>query len=546
MHISLRPSLAERVFLNVKPGFFQSTGMLWFWWFSVILFIFLVQMLTIDVLPHLQQDEVQITDYGRLALDPTSGWAVTWLIEEDKPLLLWSYLGPLIAELSFQIGGISGLGPRIASLAGGIFAASMAFGWLTSRRVATYAAFGLGIAFLLDPLFVLSQRMGRVDAWVIGCCLASCWLLQLAKNRKGYSYIAIAGGLAAAAAFIWPSAIFLYPLIIMEFVGLLSERASTARSRVWLRVGIFFGLGGIVTSLFLLLPIRKSLELIFNDMGSMVAHNIDASRSTQDQLFALFNHQHWLKLAKVYIKTLSFHFPVLALVVILLRKEKAPILALLASMAIIFASLVYEFRALYLLPYFVLIISGLNRDASAPSQRSKKLFRKYSLVILVLWSIGISLILRTIMGFENKSDLDRNDIYAFANSSIGQGEYNVFLNYTYELYFAGRSLGWKIYTPYIQYANDSNGNWIRNTAYEEDPAFKELLSQMDFALFAEGSINEVLEQQLAAAGLHLVHTPGSRGGQIPTVAEEISRNQEMILWFLRGKETYGSYVLYKR
>ena len=503
-------------------------------------------MLTIDVLPHLQQDEVQITDYGRLALDPQSNWSVTWLVEEAKPLLLWSYLGPLIAELSFQIGGISGLGPRVASLVGGIFAASMVFGWLTSRKVATYAAFGLGVAFLLDPLFVLSQRMGRVDAWVIGCCLASCWLLRLARHRNGNVYIAVAGGMAAVAAFIWPSAIFLYPLIIMELFPVSSEKAFNGRVKVWFRKAVFFGLGGIITSLFLLLPIRNSLELIFSDMGSMVAQNIDSTKTIQDQIFALFNHEHWLKLAKVYIKTLSPFFVILALVAIVLRKGKGPILALLVSMAIVFASLVYEFRALYLIPYFVLIISGLYHKAATTGQGRKQFFRKFSIVFLILWSIGISLILRTIMGFENKDELNRNKLSRMAKATIGEGEYKVFLNYTYELYFAGRSLGWKIYTPYIQYANDTNGNWIKNTAYEQDPAFKELLSQMDFAFFTEGSVSEVLEKQLTSAGLHLVNDQGLIKGEISSAIEGIGRNQEMILWFLRGKETYGSYVLYKR
>lgn len=546
----VRTFLANTNLKYVKFTHFKKAEAIWLWWFLVLLLILFLQLMTLDVLPHIQQDEVQITDYGRLALNPLSEWSVTWLVEEGKPLFLWSYVGPLIAELSFQIGGTSGLGPRIASLTGGIFAASMVFGWLISRKVPVYAAFGLGIAFLLDPLFVLSQRMGRVDAWVMGFCLASCWILRLAKDRKRYQEIWLltgAGALAAVAAFIWPSAIFLYPLVILELVGVANKSDITNKTKYLRKKIIFFGLGGFITGILLLLPIRNHILTIFSDMGSMVSRNVDASKSIEDQLLALFEYQHWVKLSKVYIKTLSPIFPILALMAIIIKREKGLILGMVVSMAIIFASLVYEFRALYLLPYFSALIGGLFiQNSTAHGKIWEKHFSKLFLGFLVLWSISISLVTRTVMGFESKTELDRNKIYNFASSSVGEGEHKVFLNYTYELYFAGRSLGWKIYTPYIQFSMDQEGNWIRSTSYEEDPAFTELLRQMDFAIFSEGSVNNILQQQLTSAGLHLFFTPNLIEEERSRPLLENNRNKEIVLFFLRGKDTYGSYVLYGR
>ncbi|HEX9150603.1 MAG TPA: hypothetical protein VF842_00880 [Flavobacterium sp.] len=125
---------------------------------------------------------------------------MTWMVGNEKPLFLWTYIGPLIAETSFHLGGSSGIGPRIASLLGGLLASIFMMGWLMARRISPFMATCLSLAFLLDPLFNLSQRMGRSDSWVIALCLASCWVLRnsvLIKDRNKKIQFMIAGGLRA-------------------------------------------------------------------------------------------------------------------------------------------------------------------------------------------------------------------------------------------------------------------------------------------------------------------------------------------------------------
>ena len=151
----------------------KNAKKVWYIWIIFAIGMCLIEASTLDVLPSLMQDEAQITDYGRLALDPLSRWSVTWWVSGDKPLLLWSYLGPLFAEFGYQIGGPSGVGPRIMALIGGLTAAIMALGWLLERKVPTVIAGLLALAFLLDPLFTLSQRMARTDSWVMTFYLAS-------------------------------------------------------------------------------------------------------------------------------------------------------------------------------------------------------------------------------------------------------------------------------------------------------------------------------------------------------------------------------------
>lgn len=539
--------------MTIVPSVGKSTKWVWWLWCTALVVAFFIQLLTLDVLPHLQQDEAQITDYGRLALDPHSDWSVTWRVAEDKPLLLWSYIGPLIAEVSFQLGGPSGLGPRIASLLGGSIAATMALGWLLARRVPVYVAFGLSLAFLLDPLFVLSQRMARIDSWVIALCLAACWILHSASKRGSESIpkrsIMVAGALAASAALVWPSAIFLYPLVVLELVVLsISKEKGNHKWKTTALLGLYFFSGGLTAVVLLLLPVWESLVMLYNDMATMVTQNIDASRSFQSRLLGLFNYQLWIKMLKALVKTFSPLFPILALAGLIFYRHKGLLLASVITIAMIFATLVYEFRVLYLLPYFLALGSGIFlRAAENPTNLSLQKICAVTLIILMTWSVGTSLFLRTGLGLEGKEARSRSRIQHIAASSIGAGNYKVLLGFTYEFYFAGRALGWKVYTPYIQYAYDAEGNWIREKDYQPNDKFLILLSDMDFAVFAQGAITHELKEQLTASGLHYSSTLETGDGNTGEVVPELqSRNKSVLLWFLQGKESYGPYVLYSR
>ena len=527
-----------------------SSKDIWAFWIACVLIAVLIQLYTLDVLPHLQQDEAQITEYGRLVLDPESNWSINWRLEEKKPLLLWSYLGPLIAESSFHIWGGSGIGTRIASILGAVLAATMAFGWLLSRDVIKYAAFGLSLAFLLDPLFVLSQRMGRVDSWVIALCLGCCWLLRFSKykNEKQKRWlIPLCGGIAATAALVWPSAIFLLPLIFLELIQ--SAPTKVKKRGKWKIVGkrfLLFGLGGFITTVLLLLPILDNLVLILSDSSAMISGNIDASKSAESRFLSLFSKDSWFKLIKALIKTWTPFFPMLALAGIIICRKSKLIIAFLAALVLIFASLVYEFRVLYLLPYFMVLSSGLFLNGKVKTY--KKWINKtagISLGLLLFWAVFVSLGLRTSLGAEVKSEKDRNKILSMATNSIGAGDYNVYLDFTYEFYFAGRSLGWNLYTPYIQYSQDEQGNWIRQNDHQPEKDFLKLLADMDYALFYEYMMTPDLEKQITSSGL-VEKQVFDLDTESEPIAKDRSRNEEILLYFLRGREKYGSFILYSR
>src|SRR4026208_751950 len=84
-----------------KISFYEKR--LWGFWLLIIAITFIIQLSAVNVLPAIQKDEVQITDYGRLALNPESDWSATWLLANNKPLHIWSYVGPLIAETAYRL-----------------------------------------------------------------------------------------------------------------------------------------------------------------------------------------------------------------------------------------------------------------------------------------------------------------------------------------------------------------------------------------------------------------------------------------------------------
>jgi hypothetical protein len=525
---------------------------LWYIWLSIAFSLFLLQASTIDVLPSLMQDEAQITDYGRLALDSVSRWSVTWWIAGDKPLFLWSYLGPLFAEISFQIGGSSGVGPRIMALSGGLVAGIIAFGWLLERKVPPILAAILAIIFLIDPLSTLSQRMARSDSWVIAFCLASCWILRLSSSRQGFSkrkLLILSGILAATASFVWPSAMFLYPLICLELYY--SVYGLTETKNYWkdLIVDVsWFLFGGLCISIILIIPIRHQLVTIMVDMKHMVALNVNNTTTPIQRLMTLFSYQPWEKLIKAFAKTLSPSLPFLALWALVFRRERGLLLVAIITLSMIFMTLVYEFRILYLLPYLLAITGSLFQYLNL--DLSKVIIKRISVTLLTLslvWSIGITIFLRSTIAYHDRTLHDRSLITNATKKAIGPGNFKVFLAFTYELYFAGRSLGWQLYTPYIQFSYDSSGNWIRKDDFQPKDKFIKLMSTMDYAIFPVGKINNDMDKQLKLSGLNYKCTIHI-GDNIATNnnALKTSRMHQIILWFLRGAERYGPYMLYAR
>ncbi len=91
-------------------------GRRWDLWLFTVFGVALINIATLTLTPTIGEDEVRIVDFGRVVLEPDTDWALTWELDEDRPLLWIGYLGPVIHELAFRWSGGSIIGPRLAAL----------------------------------------------------------------------------------------------------------------------------------------------------------------------------------------------------------------------------------------------------------------------------------------------------------------------------------------------------------------------------------------------------------------------------------------------
>ena len=119
-------------FINTK----LSGRGLWVCWLIVLIAVYLIHLLTFKISPPLWLDEAQIIEHGRLIpFEPHSEWSMNWWYTANRPILLWSYLGPALQEMAFRVTSPLPSGPRMVSLFGAMIAATASVGWLLTFMI---------------------------------------------------------------------------------------------------------------------------------------------------------------------------------------------------------------------------------------------------------------------------------------------------------------------------------------------------------------------------------------------------------------------------
>ena len=413
----------------------------WFLWFLILTVVFLIHCLTLAVSPPIWQDEVQIIEYGRTFLNPHTDWSINWDVANNRPFLTLFYLGCLLQELVFKAIHFSIVGPRIVSLIGASLAATTGMLWLRSRQVPIKTAGLLGLTLLLDPLFVQSYRGDRLDCWVIALCFTACWLLKLSIERLKNDQsclitVSIAGSVSAIALFVWPSALILYPLILLELCSLLyfiiKEQGNLKKC---LQLLLGFILAGIIMMILLLIPIKDQLTILINNFVEFTGTRVGGFG-----IDAIINLVTSFKNSPI--------LPVCAILGLIYRRDKALIFATLFALSIILNSTVYVHRVIYSLPYLIALVGGIySQQKYFNIPRLTPKIKVICLVLLLGWATSLSLIVRPVIGLGNLEGRNPNLLINAGISSIGQGEYKVW-DSTWQFYQTGRLLNWKLYQPF--------------------------------------------------------------------------------------------------
>jgi hypothetical protein len=503
----------------------------WFWveWFITVGFIFFLILITIDKGASLHQDEFVIIDLGKNILNSDSNSSIAWLIDRQQPAFLVTYLGVVIQEIVYEY--IGQYGPRIFGLLGAIAAATSLVGWLIARGTSRKITFLLGLIFLLDPLILHSYTTGRIDGWAMFLSLSSCWVLRNTHHFYSKKLIfnirlVMAGALASLAVFIWPSAIFLYPLIILELIRLTRKgREKSGDFKESFNLLLVFFMGGIISIIFLLIPVFGQILAQLDLAKETINANSHAGSS------GVIGIQSILGNLTELLRVLKFSpFIVLfAIIACLTLKQTKIILSIFVVLAVMVLTLVYINRVQYLIPYFIVAISSMFHKGH--HQGFSRILRIGGIGILLFWSIGLSLGVRTNLAFDRQDERDRTLLNQAAISMLGPGDHKVYI--PYEFYYSGRSLNWRMYKEYSAYNNKMNlENW------------KMFLSCVDFVIirdYSEVVDMEIINEGFADKGIfHLYEKP-------PEPFNGVTENEVWIRHLFNiYLKPYGPYRLYAR
>ncbi len=493
----------------------------------------MIHLSTIGIAPYLHLDEFMIIDLGRIVMNPGTDWSIAWLPGSDQPVFFWFYLGSVAQELVFRLAGE--YGPRIFALAGALVAARVMLSYLLLRRTRRIQAAVLSLVFLLDPLFVQSYSMGRLDSWTLACGLFTCVLLRQAKlrpqslRRPSFGRIALAGSFMSIGWLIWPSSVFLLPLILTDLRG----AASSFRTRQLQISAIgYFALGCILTALILMIPITP---VIINELQSPLDGIATNTRSGSPG--SPLTAEYHLAQLREFVRILKFtpFVVLLAALACLVIRKTGLVYGMLAAAGIMLVTVVYIHRVQYLLPYLIALIASLYtppRQAAYLARRRRPRLKLAGLAALLLWCTGLSVITRTILALEHRQERNRDLVSRAAASMIGPGHHGVLM--PGEFYYAGRRLGWKMYKPYL----------AQNEPLKPE-TLEKVLPHLEYVIWSGSSLPAVFERALTRNGLHRqgnfrIYPQPMAGGEASSWINGI-RNL-----FSLQRRPYGPYIVYAR
>ncbi|CAM4102799.1 glycosyltransferase 87 family protein [Gillisia limnaea] len=514
-------------FFPLNKNFFKN---FWVSWLLSISIIFLIFLGTVDKGAYLHPDEFVIIDLGKNILNPNVDWSIAWVIEQQKPAILISYIGATIQEIVFEYFGQ--FGPRIFAILGALAAATALVKYLLLRGVSIRPTFFLGLIFLLDPLIVQAFTIGRIDGWVMFLCISCCWVLRseinffASKKSNLNTKFLFAGSLISLAIFTWPSAIFFFPLIGLELSEQISyEWKNEKRIRVILNILFLFMFGAVISIALLVLPFSEQLFSQWSLIKETITYNTHAGSSDINGFnTALENSIELLRVLKF-----SPFVVLLAIISLIKFKQTYLFVAILAVIILMLITVVYINRVQYLVPYFIIGIGLLyNKDYSKSDPRSLIFSGIYT---LLFWSIGLSLIVRSFLAFDGKAERDRGLLDKAAFSMVGYGDHKVYI--PHEFYYSGRSLNWKMYKIYEAHNDPLNLE-----------TWEKILPNVDFIIVREYS--KSFQKSIENAGLvdrgiyHIYEEP-------PKPFDGITNNEVRIRnLYSIFRKPYGPYRLYAR
>lgn len=278
-----------------------------------------------------------------------------------------------------------------------------------------------------------------------------------------------------------------------------------------LKLLFVFGFSGLITVILILIPIKDQLP-------TLISNFITYSRNLKSNLdiTTIVNLLQSFKNSPI--------LPVLTIFSLVFYQDKVLILTSLLALFIILNSSVYVHRLIYILPYLIVLLSGIYSQLK-PDNNNIKRVKVIFLVLLLSYATSLSLIIRPIIGLGNASGRNLDILLDSGKNYIGQGQYKVW-DSTYHFYQAGRSLGWKLYHPF--------------RGLEDEKAREKFLDQLDYIIISQ-SLNDPFYPLIDNSKFKLKESM-----KIKINNQENKGLIYKITKYLKSQTTYGSYNLYSK
>jgi len=459
-HSTSKPRIASRELLRAVVAL----------WVCAVVLRLVFAWFTLTHTPAIYPDEVMVADYGRNFLEHPVESSVVWSFATDSARIPVYWLGCAAMEFACRASGNTPVGARMLGVVASLVAATFLLLWMRAAGVGWRVGLVGSTAFMLDPLLVAVSRSGRPDTLVMAFALASCWLVRSAAtgmragSGAGWWRFILAGILAGATPFLWPSAVFLLLLVASELLRIATAHTGTwkeamlAAAKPWLA----FCAGGTVAFVLLLLPLWR----VWPEALKQFLWLADVA-STTGTLgdWSLFLHSFRVDPLLLVAVVLS--------VAVLWRRDWLLVLAAAVTTLLLVQSLVYHFRAGYALPsYYALVITACA-VLTVPSARWTKKIAWAALAILIAWNAVVSIGLRGWIAYNRAQAQSDELLRVAAEQHVGRGSFTVF-DANMVFYYAGRQLGWRMFRPEVAH-NYGMSEW-------NDDKFAEFLRRVDVAI----------------------------------------------------------------
>jgi len=396
--------------------------------------VFAIHALTAGEYPPAWFDEIEIIEMGRFSIfDIQPDWSVNLYIGSDGtlqvPLPMLHYLAGMMQELLYRTTG-GFLCGRFVMLLSLSFCSMALFGWLRTKEFLPHVAFLTSLLFLCDPNASICAHWYRPDLWCMTIIFTALTIMaKTAGTKRQLAGFASAGLLASTSVFFWITSVLFLPMVFIEAWLLTGKRSAKLSA-------LFFG--SATAAALLLIPLYRYIPDITNQfLTRSEVGSIGRTTGAQKYLDNAFDF------VKIAIRSpFSWCFAAIGLS---FRRFKAHAILFICLSLFMIATRVYHLRMVYLMPYiFLFTATALDRLLGA---RKTFIVRGGWLIATAALAgcFGISVVALNYAAWPEQNTLP--EFTKRLQAAIPAQSPRVYLmDMEHELYYAGRKLGWKMYS----------------------------------------------------------------------------------------------------